>query len=475
MKKAVLILLIILFLGVASVSVNPAGAAEKKWDEKYPEGYKWIKPPLTFKFINTTDGHPCRDWTVAEENVARAAINEWNTTIKCYLKGNITEETDCTKSADITLRWEDEDFFKDWNTVPPTDPKYNKDWNLKGNGGFWYYGKEPLPKPAWGDYPPRDKFPLQEIYLNVKIPAPGWYVDKTPNNDADDYNKKMTPPGNVDTWKEPDPFLNWKKPGWVGGIPPDSPDKLNPAIKWTWNGYPNPANYPNGLSMVGYLYDLYTYIKHEFGHALGLIHSGIQRDVMFKEIRNGERKHLTPGDKQKFEGIYLKQCKDKDCTSERKTKLPHKSESEALTGQKFNVTVTLDIVNETSPPPNVRLWEIMPEHFTFISGTPAPTYYNTTFAEWMFYGGDVRDRNITYTVTAAEIPRIYYFDGFQESYNVTVVTIGDYEITVRTPPPGGFIVPVDKLALLAPWIVLAVSVVVVAVSVARYRRKYRGF
>jgi len=40
---------------------------------------------------------------------------------------------------------------------------------------------------------------------------------------------------------------------------------------------------------------------------------------------------------------------------------------------------------------------------------------------------------------------------------------------------GGFLVPTDKLALLAPWIVLAATVTVAAVSVAVYKKKYRGF
>ena len=456
MKKAVFTLLIILFVGVAGVSVGPARAATKKWDPAYPEGYKWVDPPLTFKFINTTDptakpGHPCRDWTAAEQKVARAAIQEWNRSIKCYLHNNIKEETDCTKTADITLRWEDEDFFKDWNTVPSTDPKYNKDWNLKDKAGHWYYGKEPLPKPDWGDYPPRDKFPLQEIYLNSKIPM-GWYVDQTPCDDSDDFTKKRAPRPEdplgtkyPDTWREADPENPPVDPKTGKGNP-----VLDYTIEWKCENCGKTGEAPKLLDKcpncgsqkvfaTGYKYsaklDLYTLIKHEFGHALGLVHSKQKSDVMWPKLDAGEKKRKTQGDTDAFDRIYWCQCPDAKCKTERK--LPRKSEvSEVLTGQKFSVTATLDIVNETDPPSSVRFWEIMPKNFTFIGGTPTPTSYNTTFAEWVFYGEDVRDRSVTYDVTAADIPGTYYFNGYQESHNVTVVTLGDYVIGVTEPPVG---------------------------------------
>lgn len=49
------------------------------------------------------------------------------------------------------------------------------------------------------------------------------------------------------------------------------------------------------------------------------------------------------------------------------------------------------------------------------------------------------------------------------------------DITIPPAPPapvGGFVISVDKLALLAPWIVLAVSVAVAAISVVALRKRY---
>lgn len=113
----------------------------------------------------------------------------------------------------------------------------------------------------------------------------------------------------------------------------------------------------------------------------------------------------------------------------------------------------------------------MPEHFTFISGTPTPTSYNSGFAEWVFYGEAVKDMCVSYFVVAADTPGTYYFDGYQETYGVTVVTLGDYIINVSELVIGGVSVLRDKFPSLTPYIGLTVTVLATIIASAIYAQQ----
>jgi len=55
----------------------------------------------------------------------------------------------------------------------------------------------------------------------------------------------------------------------------------------------------------------------------------------------------------------------------------------------------------------------------------------------------------------------------------STTTLSIFIIAGPTPPVGGIAFPADKLALLAPWIILAVLIAIAAVTVAVYWRRYR--
>jgi hypothetical protein len=267
--KIVLIPLTILFL---STMLLPSVMAAEKEKGDFPLGYKWDKPvPLTFKFVDqkhirTTPGHPCRNWTEAEKKVARAAINEWNVSIPCYLHRNITEIDDPFADADVTLRWEKEPFmrqkaqqFKNPRGPYDEDKMGKHDDDEGGVGdllGYWQYGG--------GDA----DYPNDEIYICDRKDL---FVDPTPALD-----------------EEFIPIQGGKMQMRMPQIPPADKDG---DLFDDWDEY-----------------DLYTLIKHEFGHALGLDHVDDEREVMFPILRNGERKHLLKSDLDSFKAIYQKQC-----------------------------------------------------------------------------------------------------------------------------------------------------------------------
>ena len=193
---------------------------------EYPE-WHW-NGPICYGFVDT----PVHRWTVEEKNVVRVAIEEWNK-VESPLEGKIFEQGkgECQhRPADILLMWENNKaFFHSWG-----DP--NKDglkFNASGRVGMFVPSKV---APPFKVDPCADLVAAgllkrgNVIVLNLDT---SWFIDPTPNDDEE--------------------FKLVERPT-CGGT--------RPFLKALHDG---PA-YGN--------WDLLTVVAHEFGHALGLIHSG---------------------------------------------------------------------------------------------------------------------------------------------------------------------------------------------------------
>lgn len=260
--------------------------------------------PIRFCFPPRLEGsnHPARNWSEAERAVARHAIDEWNTALRDYAERKGRPARDWVVEGaqdgpnDVTLRWESERFFRDWTVVDAsTDPPSRRGLNLEttaayadrlGGGSL-----ERTDHPQAPFTPGRNTtdFPRMEIYFNVSAPDPltrtidGWFVDPTPDDD-DEFERKPLDNGHE--------VLRAKEDG--------------------------PAH--NKM-------DLYTVVKHEFGHMMGLDHRGAWNDANDRGelMRDGvggderrhdiptmdwmveERRHLEPADIERLEALYLEE------------------------------------------------------------------------------------------------------------------------------------------------------------------------
>ncbi len=272
------------------------------WDERQQRWRVTQNDPIRYCFVDKQEGqdHPFRSFTDQEKAAARHAINEWNDALKEMFRRQTNRESrdlvveSTGDNCNITLRWEDNRFFKDWRgTDNSTNPPRQVGADLSGTAGYSDRigggSLEHDPNNAGTPFTPnRDttKFPRGEIYLNVAPTAAsitnfqGWFVDPTPDND-DEFEVKLNDNGAE--------VLKAKKDG-----PAD--DRI----------------------------DFYTVIKHEFGHMMGLDHNGSfddqgdrgelmragvggqerRHDIPLLDRMIAERRHLTQNDINLLEDHY---------------------------------------------------------------------------------------------------------------------------------------------------------------------------
>ncbi len=233
--------------------------------------------PIRYCFVDKPEGaeHPARSWSEEEKSAARHAIEEWNAALKRFAvrhgrsgMDRIVEGEPC----DITLRWEDDSFFRNYQVVDETSdpPRVDHGLDLTGTPGYAdRVGGGSLEEIEGNSLTPftpgRDttKFPRGEAYFNVTPRASisnfaGWFIDPTPDedNEFEEVDSDTIPP--------------YRKLQARQGEPADN------------------------------RIDFYTAVKHEFGHMLGLDHrgragaNGDRGQVMAAGVGAQERRHQLP-------------------------------------------------------------------------------------------------------------------------------------------------------------------------------------
>lgn len=183
--------------------------------------------PVTYAFVDSSV-HP---WTAEEKAAARTAIEAWSA-VSSPLAGRIIEWTQPSgdTASDIVLRWEDRrSFFKRWGDEDGSGAGFNA-------GNAIAYWVPAAMAPSFGIDPAGDILAsglwdrADTIVLNADVE---WFVDETPSVSEEFIESIATRCGRT--------------------------LRVYRAAEGTdaWNAW-----------------DLVTVVEHEFGHALGLIHSG---------------------------------------------------------------------------------------------------------------------------------------------------------------------------------------------------------
>lgn len=153
----------------------------------------------------------------------------------------------------------------------------------------------------------------------------------------------------------------------------------------------------------------------------------IDEDPENKPPKQDPTKHVRPQDQPPHEKKYVSVIPP--CCPQRF--VGYTTGNEVQVGQTFNVMLSIDIINDTSPaipPTNVIVYEILPEGFSWVTWNPLPESHNETTAIWAFSGEDVQDTNITCSVKATNTPGTYHFTGFVHVDGLNIAYFGDDEI-----------------------------------------------
>ncbi len=272
MLKKNLLLLRAVGIGLAliAVTLSTISVLAATWQGEWGNGGNWTNGPVRWCLSDPADltaEHPSKSWTVTETRVVSEAIREWETLAISYgVRISLTRVmSDSVEDCDVSIRWEDGSFFKDWS--PDGE-------DLSNSNGYWL-GPPASPAP-WITAAGLSviSYPLHELYINEDAKSPDgseeWFVDPTPNDDNE----------------------------FVQDVP---------------LGHPRPAL----TSSFAYSKsDLLTVIKHEFGHALGLTHSELTTSLMYgggvgfgyrdrdAPVGFSERRHPTEADAVSLKQLY---------------------------------------------------------------------------------------------------------------------------------------------------------------------------
>ena len=182
---------------------------------------KWTSPPICYQFLDTTE----KRWTEAEKKVARLAIAEWS---KPLGPEKLKESAD-PRCVDIVLLWAADRLFKNFG-----DPNGDKKPLYLEDTPAVYVPVQVAPSIRWEpclDLKAAGALDrCSVIAFNLKN---AWFVDPTPETDEEFDTQPVTRCGKSET-------------------------KL----------VAKPRGPTDGKQ------DFYTIVAHEFGHALGLVHSG---------------------------------------------------------------------------------------------------------------------------------------------------------------------------------------------------------
>jgi hypothetical protein len=182
---------------------------------------KWTSSPVCYQFLDTAE----KRWTETEKKAARLAIAEWGTSLGA---GKLKESSD-PKCADIVLLWTTDRLFKNFG-----DPNGDKKPVYLEDTPAIYIPIQVAPPIGWEPCPDLKMVGVLDrcsmIAFNLKN---SWFVDSTPEADEEFDMHSVTRCG-------------------------------KPMMKLV----AKPRGPADGKQ------DFYTIVAHEFGHALGLVHSG---------------------------------------------------------------------------------------------------------------------------------------------------------------------------------------------------------